>query len=140
MELDSGFEQLKAEFRAVGLPAIGMREGRVLFDGTLSSHESDVAQAIEQLHTEDESEYLSRDLESYTGALTLKNLITENQWLSFRGIQCERIRELRRQTYQNESDGLKMEADYDGSETKLQEWQAKVASIKAQYPWPGTYR
>ncbi|ELC0914565.1 hypothetical protein ACPTFP_19535 [Pseudomonas aeruginosa] len=50
------------------------------------------------------------------------------------------VQELRRQAYRNESDSLRLEAEYDaiaaGTEPDLSAWVAAVRAIKERYPLP----
>ncbi|MNJ09748.1 hypothetical protein D3C81_1244670 [compost metagenome] len=50
--------------------------------------------------------------------------------------ELEDTEQSRRVAYRGESDPLYMEWQYDQTDTKEQQWRAKVAEIKARYPLP----
>lgn len=87
---------------------------------------------------QDETGFLSLDLESDKYALVVKSLVTADQWDTFKTLQTDRIRELRKAAYTLETDGLFLASQYD--EAGTDDWKTAVAGIKARYPWPGDYR
>lgn len=60
----------------------------------------------------------------------------EKQWpeVDYK-VEYDKVTQLRKSAYQQESDPIYMEAQRDSSRT-IAEWEAKIEEIKARYPYP----
>lgn len=139
--MNASHERLLAELSSVGLAPRGFTNGVPIGDWP----ENDgLAQLVVDLHIPDQELYLGTNLDSWAKPLATRLGAESAEWIAYRRVQTDLIRECRRFLYgvaggPNE-DFLAAVSDGADIATAQDELVHAKAVIKLRYPWPGPYR